>query len=86
MVVGTGCTMEYRAVGLERVAAYIVGFAGVVLGSVAAASPRFPLLLLLRLWLTPIVMSILVGLLGKLSLLLDLLVVLLVVVEAVVRT
>ena len=41
-VVGTGCTMENRAVGLERMATYIVGVAGVVLGSVAAAAPRVP--------------------------------------------
>ena len=27
-VVGTGCTMQDRAVGLERVAAYIVGVGG----------------------------------------------------------
>ena len=48
----------------------------VALGSVAAAAPRFPLLLLFRLWMTSILMSILVGLSGKLSLSLDLLVVL----------
>ena len=42
MVVGTGCTIENRAVGLEMVAAYIVSVAGVALGSVAAAAPRVP--------------------------------------------
>ena len=52
----------------ERVTAYIVGVAGVALG---------PLLLLLRLSVTPILISILLGLLEKLSLSLELLVVLL---------
>ena len=35
-----GCTMEDRTVRPERVAAHIVGFAEVALGSVAAAAPR----------------------------------------------
>ena len=61
--------MEDRTVRPERVAAYaIVGVAGVALG---------PLLLLLRLSVTPILISILLGLLEKLSLSLELLVVLL---------
>ena len=42
VVVGTGCTMQDRAVGLERVPGYIMGVAGVALGSVAAAAPRLP--------------------------------------------
>ena len=41
-VVGTGCTMEDRAVGPEGVAAYIVGVDGVALGSVAATAPQVP--------------------------------------------
>ena len=35
-----GCTIEDRTVEHERVAAYIVGVAGVALGSMAAAAPR----------------------------------------------
>ena len=41
-VVGTGCTMENRAVGLERMATYIEGVVEVALGSVAAAAPQVP--------------------------------------------
>ena len=34
-LLGTGCTMEDRTVGPERVATHIVGVSGVALGSVA---------------------------------------------------
>ena len=57
----TGCTIEGRTVRPERVAVYIVGVAAVGLGTVAG----FSLLVLLRLSMTPILMFILLGAVGK---------------------